>query len=91
MPSLVFSIHYSGFPYIHYSLWFPMGNRSVFVGNIVSSLVKPFHGSLWHFLAMTAHVSRAVSFYFRFKHRRYTKTTQGNALILDCSLLDEDY
>ena len=40
---------------------------------------------------MTAHVSRAVSFYFRFKHRLYTKTTQRNDLILDCSLLDEDY
>ena len=40
---------------------------------------------------MTANVSRAVSFYFRFKHRLYTKTTQRNDLILDCSLLDEDY
>ena len=68
-----------------------MGNRSVFVGNIVSSLVKPFHGSLCHFLATTAHVSRAVSFYFRFKHRLYTKTTQGNDLIIDCSLLDAEH
>ena len=40
---------------------------------------------------MTAHVSRAVSFIFRFKHRLYTKTTQRNDLTLDCSLLDEDY
>ena len=40
---------------------------------------------------MTAHVSRAVSFYFRFKHRLYTKTTQENALILDCSLLDAEH